>query len=887
MRSAQRMVSGKRFGMSLARIQFLSLATKAITTAFGIIQSIIIIRVLSPAEYGLIGLVTSIGGVVGVTQHLGIVDGTIREIAILKSKRAKGTVFWVSQAVRQIVTIPLSVVLLLLAGWIAGSVYGKPEIAGLIQMFAAVLVLQGLQDVLGATVTGLKKFTALYGVQIITSAVNVAVFGWLTWQYQVAGFFVAMAVTTLVMVVLLGWVVRRELAGDLPWPDWVEVKKYARRVMRIGIYMYLARIFFVIWQRLPLLLLGGILSADQLGHLNVSLTFGSKLTIVAMALSEVNLAWMSSLYIQDRQAFIRVVTRNMHRVLVALSAMTLGLVFFVPEILRYVVGAEYLPAQHLILIMTLAFFLYALLDVGTSSALVAADRPRDRAILYGIMTSLSAGIIGVLLWRLPDPALAAIAVLAGVATAYVVSVWYSLKRLQLALVNNELLAVLAVVVGSIIWLSFEPSLVWRVAVLAAIGLVGGKWIKRSALWPEELKLKVSPDKVAIVCFAGAPYDAEPWTNRQQVMKRLSEKYAILYVEPRVWLVRVLWQRRKNLKEIVRLFWRIVWYEQRNGNLFIKSQWNLVPWSREKQWISSLNHSLNRFNLLVTMKILGFKRKDAVMWIYDTEAAEYLRDFKGPVIYDCVDDHAAQAGPDRNPSRVKEEEKAIMRRADLMTVTSQKLLNDKLGKSRRVELVLNAGNVELFLKPADKALAALELQKLRRPILGSIGSLDTYKIDIEMLEEAACLRPDWSFVLVGKPVVDKEGQVGRLQHLKNVVILPAIPQELAPAYVAWFDICLIPYRVNKYNEASFPLKFWEFMASGKPIVAAGVPELKQYQGLISYVEGAKELITEADKLLKQPDQQCYKRVDMAREHSWEKRVARLDELMLEAIRNHKL
>ena len=147
--------------MDLAKTQFISLAAKAVTMALGIVQSIIVIRILSPGEFGLVGLVMSVGGVIGVSQHLGIVDGAIREIAVLKEKREIGKVFWVSHVTRQLVTIPLSVGLLLMAGFIAESIYDRSEIALYLQIFAGVLILQGLQDVMGATLTGMKRFGAL------------------------------------------------------------------------------------------------------------------------------------------------------------------------------------------------------------------------------------------------------------------------------------------------------------------------------------------------------------------------------------------------------------------------------------------------------------------------------------------------------------------------------------------------------------------------------------------------------------------------------------------------------------------------------------------------------------------------------------------------------
>jgi O-antigen/teichoic acid export membrane protein len=147
--------------VNLAGIQLLSLTTKAITTTLGIIQSIIVVRILSPAEFGLVGLAMAIGTVVGVSQHLGIVDGAIREIAVRKKKEEIGKVFWVSNITRQAVTIPLSLLLMLLARPVAEGIYGRPEITPYIYMFASILILQGVEGVFGATLTGLKKFVSL------------------------------------------------------------------------------------------------------------------------------------------------------------------------------------------------------------------------------------------------------------------------------------------------------------------------------------------------------------------------------------------------------------------------------------------------------------------------------------------------------------------------------------------------------------------------------------------------------------------------------------------------------------------------------------------------------------------------------------------------------
>ena len=869
--------------MNLAKTQLFSLGTKAVTTALGIVQSIIVIRLLGPANFGLAGLVMSVGSVVGVAQHLGIVDGAIREIAVLKDKAEIGKVFWVSHLVRQTVTVPLTIGLMLAAGFITDRIYGRPELTGYLLIFAASLVLQGLQDVLGATLTGLKRFGGLYAVQILTAACNIVIFGWLTWQWGLAGFFWAIILTTSLMVILLAGLVRRALGDSLRLPSRADLARYARRVMRIGAYMYLARIFFVVWQRLPLLVLGATLSADQLGYLNMSQTFGSRLTIIAMALSEVNLAWMSSLFIHERSEFTRLVTKNMHRVLVLMTALTLVLLFFTPEILRYLIGAAFLPAHDIVLVVTAAFYLYALMDIGTSSVFVPADKPGLRAALYGAMSGTTLLLlIGLVTFR-PEPLLAGVAVLTGAMISYAAMVGIAQRNFGVSLVPKRLAVLLLLLGGGVVWLMGEPALLWRTLVFVLLLVYVAHESQQSNLLPRGIVRAAGdePSGLRIICFAGAPFDQTTWTNRQQIMSRVAKFYPVLYVEPRVWIIRYLWQHRTEWRQLVAFLKRIVWHERRTDKLFIKSQWNIIPGSRELEPIALINHLINRPNVLACARLLGFHAPaKLVIWIYDTEAAEYLSAFAGArVLYDCVDDHAAQAGVDRNPRRVEEEEQALLARADLVTVTSRRLLELKGSRNPHAQLVLNAGDVELYARPAGPAPAYLA--NLPRPIVGSVGALDAYKFDFDLLYETACSRPAWSFVFVGAPVIDQRAEgLGRLKQLSNVHIIGTMPRQKVPAYVAMYDVCLIPYRASRYNAASFPLKFWEFMASGKPIVVTGLPELEEYREFIGYAENTASFIMAIEQALRDGRAGSPRRQSLAAEHSWDKRVATLLKLLTE-------
>jgi hypothetical protein len=576
------------------------------------------------------------------------------------------------------------------------------------------------------------------------------------------------------------------------------------------------------------------------------------------------------------------------------------MLFFTPEILQYIIGAEYMNAQPLILVMTLAFFLYALTDIGTSSVFVPADKPILRAYAFGAMTAVTA--IGIWIGRQFGSLGAAWAVLAGAIVSYVLMLVMAKKSFAIKLVTWKLAAFLVALSVCIGWLFTEPGLIWRIVVFVLFAGYMLYEAHKHELLPQFVipwKLKGKAAEVAtadlsnlhVICFAGSAYHSLAWTNRQQVMSRVAKQYPVLYVEPRVWLVRYLglhWYKPVFLLKFLR---RLFWYEKVNDNLFIKAQWNLIPGSREIKVISYLNHLLNRYHLLLIARYLGFLTEPLAVWVYDTEAIEYVSAFPtATVLYDCVDDHAAQAGVDRNSDRVAEEEKGLINRADVVTVTSQHLLNLKKHLHSNIHLVLNAGNVDLFLNghaQTPQADSYTQLQGIPHPIIGSVGTIDSYKLDWQLVEKMARERPQWQFVFIGLPLLGKSRRdVRRLKKLPNIHFLGSVPLQEVPAYVRHFDVCFIPYRASNYNEASFPLKFWEFMATGKPIAVSGVPELKVYKPLIHYVKTSQDMIAAIEEALTNPQVGSAERIAEAKHHTWEKRVESLLTLLEAKVLNKK-
>jgi len=388
------------------------------------------------------------------------------------------------------------------------------------------------------------------------------------------------------------------------------------------------------------------------------------------------------------------------------------------------------------------------------------------------------------------------------------------------------------------------------------------------------------EKREVVIFAGALFDSALWTNRQQIAVRLAERgWKVIYVEPRLFWLHMLFGNFPGRNRRWQWFLRSHFPWQAQNNLTVISQINIVPWSRESGWVSWLNHFINRPIVLTHIFLKGFR--DPSVIIYDTEAAQYLKDFPySKIVYDCVDDHGAQAGVDRNQGRVKEEETLIAARADTISVTTQILYDRFCGLNNNTVLNPNAADVSKFIECNKEEPA--DVKGIAHPRIGTVGALDDYKIDSKLLMEVAQIKKDWQFVLVGPQDYainnDNGGGISELKKLSNIQFLGARKSDEIPAYVNSFDVAIIPYRESKYNDASFPLKFWEFMAGGKPVVASGLPELAKYKTMITLAKNSSEFIAGVEKALKDTPEEKKKRVSEAMSHDWGTRVDVIENML---------
>jgi hypothetical protein len=270
----------------------------------------------------------------------------------------------------------------------------------------------------------------------------------------------------------------------------------------------------------------------------------------------------------------------------------------------------------------------------------------------------------------------------------------------------------------------------------------------------------------------------------------------------------------------------------------------------------------------------------VLWIYDPGAAG-MAGLCGEelAVYDCVDDYAEHATSVRKREMVVAYDRMAVLRSRLVFTTSTTMYERQRRLNPSTHLVRNAGDYDHFVGAAKRALAAPEVSNLPRPVLGFAGNFLASKVDFDLLEDVARAVPQWTLLLIGPAAPETAFALERLVQLPSVQWLGQKPYMELPRYVAAFDVGLIPYVSNAYTRSCFPLKLYEYLAAGKPVVASGVPELAEMEPDVVLVNGAKsflQAVREAVGRNGETDQ--LRRRQLAARNSWETKTEQLLELV---------
>ncbi len=245
-----------------------------------------------------------------------------------------------------------------------------------------------------------------------------------------------------------------------------------------------------------------------------------------------------------------------------------------------------------------------------------------------------------------------------------------------------------------------------------------------------------------------------------------------------------------------------------------------------------------------------------------------------VVYDCMDEW--QNFPGISPALL-DAEADLVAQCDLLVVTAARLHEKWKPYGRPTVLARNAVDYDFY---ATRCRPNTLLTGTRHPIIGYCGAIADW-FDIELVAYVARARPQWSFVLLGG-VFDVD--VRALKALPNVALLGQQPYDTMPQYVYHFDACLIPFKVNPITEATDPVKLYEYLSAGKPVVSVALPELEPYRDLVYLAADREEFLAHLDRATAEQDRELVtRRRAFAATHTWQERYSRITAALVSVVK----
>jgi GT2 family glycosyltransferase len=250
-------------------------------------------------------------------------------------------------------------------------------------------------------------------------------------------------------------------------------------------------------------------------------------------------------------------------------------------------------------------------------------------------------------------------------------------------------------------------------------------------------------------------------------------------------------------------------------------------------------------------------------------AEAMRERWGwKIVYDCMDEHA---GFSTNTSAMVNLEDHMTRTSDLVIATAR-LLHEKVTRlNDNVLLLPNAAEYEHF----ESATAVLE--RTSTPVIGYYGAISDW-FDVEMIRKAAAARPNWRFVLIGST----DGiNPAPLERMTNVELLGEKPYADLPGFLHSFDVTCIPFLDNELTQATNPVKFFEYLSAGKPVVSIDLNELSGYKDYYYSAPTHADFIPAVERALAEDSPtKIAERQAMAKTQTWDARHAVLHNELIE-------
>jgi len=268
----------------------------------------------------------------------------------------------------------------------------------------------------------------------------------------------------------------------------------------------------------------------------------------------------------------------------------------------------------------------------------------------------------------------------------------------------------------------------------------------------------------------------------------------------------------------------------------------------------------------------------ILWYYTPMALPFTRHLSPvSVIYDCMDELSAFAGA---PPELTALETELLARCDLVLTGGQSLYEAKRDAHDNVHAFPSAVDVGHFAAARTWPVQPEDQRGILAPRIGYYGVIDE-RLDLALIERLAKARPDWQIILVG-PVIKVDPAL--LPSAPNIHYLGPKRYEDLPAYVAGWDVAMMPFARNEATRFISPTKTPEYLAAGKPVVSTSIRDVVRSYGecgLVRIADAVDTFVSAVECSMRDDSAARITRIDEhLKDQSWDHTWSRIEALMAE-------
>jgi len=267
-------------------------------------------------------------------------------------------------------------------------------------------------------------------------------------------------------------------------------------------------------------------------------------------------------------------------------------------------------------------------------------------------------------------------------------------------------------------------------------------------------------------------------------------------------------------------------------------------------------------------ILRLKNKQAPCILWAAAPAPFFAkstvvqgDF--PLIFDWLDDYAIFR---HLPGRVTEMQYELAAKADLVFASSKTLLKKaKQHGAKKAFLLPNGVDLQHWCCNLKGKLKGRISNN--GAIVGYFGTLSHW-LDKKLVVDMATRRPNWTFVFIG-PRTDKGG-LSPIFELANCIHIPEVNYYKLPELACDFDVCWMPFKASELTMSINPVKIYEYLAMGKPVVVPELPDLAELKNVLFVASNSNDWEQALEKAFAQcQDPKLVKqRQNKVKKYAWE-------------------